>query len=264
MVVAPFESSQHRTGSTKKTLRESWNALSSVYRRPHEGADPFGHEEGEYLEWLRPLLGGLPVGSKVLDLGCGTGVPASRLLSTKFDVRGVDLSDVMVRRARRLVPGANFLRADMAAVQFDEGEFAAVIALYSIIHVPIAEQRPFFRNVRRWLRPGGWFLAVLGHGAVEGWEEGWLGSEVPMYWSHADARTYRRWLTSAGFEILAQTFVPERDGGHELFLTRARPFSESSGSSSTHSGGAMGQTKSARPEIGPGPSRVRDRRGEAT
>ncbi|MCI4333729.1 MAG: methyltransferase domain-containing protein, partial [Thermoplasmata archaeon] len=212
MVAAPVEPSQDRTGSPKQTLRESWNALSRIYRSPHEGADPFGHDEGVYLEWLRPLLAGIPVRSKVLDLGCGTGVPASRILSTKFDVTGVDLSDVMVRRARRLVAGANFLRADMGAVQFDEGEFAAVVALYSIIHVPLAEQRSLFRNVRRWLVPGGWFLAVLGHGAVEGWEEDWLGSDVPMYWSHTDARTYRRWLTSAGFEILAQTFVPERDG----------------------------------------------------
>jgi SAM-dependent methyltransferase len=264
MVAASFESSQHRTGSTKQTLRESWNALSRVYRPPHEGADHFGHGDGEYLEWLRPLLDGLPVGSKVLDLGCGTGVPASRLLSAKFDVTGVDLSDVMVRRARRLVPGANFLRADLAAVQFDEGGFAAVIALYSIIHVPLAEQRSLFRSVRRWLRPGGWFLAVLGHGAVEGWEGGWLGSEVPMYWSHTDARTYRRWLTSAGFEILSQKFVPERNGGHKFFLTRARPFSGSSESSPTRSGGLAGQTKSDNTGIGPGPSRVRDRRGKAT
>jgi SAM-dependent methyltransferase len=209
--------------STKKTVRESWNALSRIYRPTRRSFDHFGHLDREYVGWLRPLMDVLPSGSKVLDLGCGTGVPAARLLSKKFNVTGVDLSDVMVRRARQLVPRAKFLRADMTEVRFPRASFAAIISLYAIIHVPLAEQRPLFRRVRGWLRPGGWFLAVLGHDAYEGWQTGWLGSGAEMFWSHADAATYRRWLTSAGFEILDQRFIPEGDSGHELFLAKARP-----------------------------------------
>ena len=136
---------------------------------------------------------------------------------------GVDLSDVMIRRARQEVPRATFIRADMSAVRFPEAEFAAVVSLYAIIHLPLAEQRPLFRRVRFWLRPGGWFLAILGAGAYEGWERGWLGSDVDMFWSHADPATYRRWLTAAGLEVVEQRFIPEGDGGHELFLARTLP-----------------------------------------
>jgi hypothetical protein len=110
----------------------------------------------------------------------------------------------------------------MTEVRFDEAEFAGVISLYSIIHVPLQEQRTLFRRIRRWLRPEGWFLSVLGHSAFEGWEQGWLGSQVEMFWSHADAGTYRRWISSAGFKIVDQRFVPEGEGGHELFVARAR------------------------------------------
>ena len=106
----------------------------------------------------------------------------------------------------------------MTEVDFPERQFAAIVALYSIIHVPLEEQKPLFRRIRTWLRPGGYFVAILGHSAVEGREPGWLGSRVEMYWSHADAATYRRWLTSTGFEILQQKFIPEGSGGHELFL----------------------------------------------
>lgn len=264
MAAAPSESRGDGIRSPTRILRESWNALSKVYRPPRRAADPFGHDEAEYHEWLAPLLAKLPVGSNVLDLGCGTGVPATRLLSRKFHVTGVDLSDVMIRRARRFVPRATFLRADMTEVRFNEGEFTAVVSLYAIIHVPLAEQRPLFRRVRSWLRPGGWFLAVLGHGSVEGWERGWLGSDVPMYWSHTDARTYRRWLTSAGFEIVGQKFVPEGDGGHELFLTRAGGGSESEEPSRNRPRDANRPGSFAQSGMGPGPHRVRDRRVVST
>jgi SAM-dependent methyltransferase len=210
-------------GPTKTTLRKSWNALSFVYRPPRQPRDLFGHDKDEYLGWLRPVVEALPEGARVLDLGCGTGVPACRFLAKKFDVTGVDLSDVMIRRARRLVPKATFLRADMTEVAFAKGEFAAVIALYSVIHVPLEEQRPLFRRIRTWLTPGGWFVAILGHGALEGWERGWLGTDVKMFWSHANPATYRRWLSSTGFDIVEERFVPEGEGGHELFLCRTRP-----------------------------------------
>jgi hypothetical protein len=88
--------------------------------------------------------------------------------------------------------------------------------------VPLPEQLALFHRIRRWLRPGGWFLSILGHGAVEGWEENWLSSDVRMFWSHADAETYRRWLTASSFDVVEQKFIPEGDSGHELFLARAR------------------------------------------
>jgi hypothetical protein len=38
-----------------------------------------------------------------------------------------------------------------------------------------------------------------------------------MWWSLADAATYRTWLQAAGLQITAQDFVPEGAGGHALF-----------------------------------------------
>jgi hypothetical protein len=38
-----------------------------------------------------------------------------------------------------------------------------------------------------------------------------------MWWSHADASTYRVWLQAAGLRIVAKDFVPEGDGGHAFF-----------------------------------------------
>lgn len=39
-----------------------------------------------------------------------------------------------------------------------------------------------------------------------------------MWWDHADAETYRRWIAEAGLAIEQETFVPEGAGGHTLFV----------------------------------------------
>lgn len=201
----------------KALVRESWDRLSPIYRPPRASGDCFDHREADYARWLRPIFDGLGPGAKVLDLGCGTGVPVARLLSQRFRVTGVDLSDVMIRRARRGVPGAQFIRADMAEIAFPTGSFDGVVSFYAMIHLPVEEQPPLLRRIRSWLRPGGVLLAVSGHGAYEGVNRNWLHSGVPMYWSHADPRTFRNWLREAGFLVRRRDFIPEGKAGHDLF-----------------------------------------------
>ena len=207
-------------GSWKETVRVGWNQVSYRYRPRGQSSDVFGHLETEYRRWLRPILRSLPQGAPVLDLGSGNGFPTARLLAERFRVTGVDISDTQVRRARRLVPRARFVRADLAEVDFPPASFAAVVCLYALIHVPRREHRAVIRNAARWLPPGGWFLAIVGHRRFEGREDRWLGSEAPMLWSHYDAATYRRWFRADGFHVVREEFVPEGDGGHQLFVLR--------------------------------------------
>ncbi len=204
-----------------RLVREGWDRASLCYR-PAASAetDVFGHRSEEYRRWLAPLFDHLVQNDRVLDLGCGCGVPAAALLAEPFDVTGVDLSDVQITRARQLVPRATFLREDMTRVEFPPSSFRGVVCLYSLIHVPLAAQRPLLARIREWLCPKGWFIVITGHEAYEGTEADWLGSGATMFWSHADAATYRAWIQDAGFAIVDQTFVPEGKGGHELFRAR--------------------------------------------
>ncbi|HKS59451.1 MAG TPA: class I SAM-dependent methyltransferase, partial [Thermoplasmata archaeon] len=164
----------------------------------------------------------LPRRAAILDLGCGCGVPDARLLAERFEVTGVDISDVQIARARAFVPRATFIRADMTRVAFPPGSFEGVICLYGIIHVPMRQQPGLLVRIGRWLKPGGLFLAISGHGAWTGREKHWLGSRATMYWSHPDPRTFARWLHAAGFDILRQRTIPEGASAHRLFLCRRR------------------------------------------
>ena len=58
--------------------------------------------------------------------------------------------------------------------------FDAVVACYSIIHVPRGEQPELVRRIHRWLKPGGRFLANWALGAWEGKEENWEGWVEPF------------------------------------------------------------------------------------
>jgi 2-polyprenyl-3-methyl-5-hydroxy-6-metoxy-1,4-benzoquinol methylase len=198
----------------KDIVRRGYDALSYLYRGDTE-------EPEHYANWLTQFRERVPAGGAVLDLGCGCGMPLARdLAASGYQVTGVDLSEVQVERARQLVPTASFLRADATQVRFLPSSFDAVVSLYALIHMPLDEQPPLLGRIGRWLRPGGWFLATTGHRAWTGTEDGWLGGEAPMWWSHADAATYRTWIEHAGLAVVAQEVVPEGDGVHALFWAR--------------------------------------------
>jgi len=193
-------------------VRRGYDLVSQVYRR--DDAD-----DGLYAEWLDLLERRVESGSSVLDLGCGCGIPVARRLAQRYAVTGVDLSPVQIGRARELVPDATFICVDMTTVQFPDASFGAITCLFALIHLPLAEQPALLRSVRRWLRPGGLFMATVGHRAWTGVEKDWLGVKGgDMWWSHADADTYRRWLADVGLRVELQTFIPEGTGGHSFVL----------------------------------------------
>ncbi|MGK3206709.1 class I SAM-dependent methyltransferase [Amycolatopsis sp. MEPSY49] len=157
------------------------------------------------LRFLAELTDRLDDGAEVLDLGCGAGVPCTKLLAERHDVLGVDLSTAQLDLARRNVPDARFEKADMAAVSFPDGSFDAVTAFYSVLHVPREEQGALFTRIARWLRPGGWFLAALGCSEMNGIEDDWLGT--PMFFSSHAPDGNRSLLEVAGFTLVVDETV---------------------------------------------------------
>ncbi|MEU3597302.1 class I SAM-dependent methyltransferase [Streptomyces sp. NPDC006798] len=198
----------------KDLVRRGYDAAATRYDEAY-GA------ETKYQSLLGDLRRRIPAGGAVLDLGCGSGMPVAHALTAAgCRVVGVDISAVQIRRARERVPGAEFIHADATAVSFAPASFDAVVSLYALIHIPLAEQPPLLRKAAGWLRPGGCLVATTGHGEWTGTEENWLGSGAPMWWSHADAATNREWLEQAGLVVERQEYVPEGDSGHTLFRAR--------------------------------------------
>lgn len=195
-------------------VQHGYDSVSYLYRGDRDSP-------AEYAAWLTNLQQRIPTNASVLDLGCGCGIPVAKALTNNgHHVTGVDLSEVQINRARHLVPQATFLHADATRIAFAASTFDAVICLYALIHMPIDAQPHLIRRIATWLRPGGLFLATTGAEEWTGTEEHWLGGTATMWWSHADAASYRKWITQAGLAIESEHFVPEPAGGHQLFWAR--------------------------------------------
>jgi ubiquinone/menaquinone biosynthesis C-methylase UbiE len=124
-----------------------------------------------------------------------------RLARRGFAVTGVDVSARQLDLARKHVPEGTFIRADMTEVALEPESFDAVVAFYSIIHVPRTEHTALLRRIHRWLKPQGLFLATMTVTDYEGRDEDWEGWGAPMVWSHYDGESNVMMLREAGFEI---------------------------------------------------------------
>ena len=150
---------------------------------------------------LQALSSRLEDGDSVLDAGCGAGVPIARSLAERYRVTGVDVSREMVRRARRNVSGGHFMCADIMSVDFPPASFDAVVAFYSVFHVPREQHADLFRRVHRWLKRRGHLLCTLSDYPEAGYtEDDFFG--VTMYWSNYGIHEYREILTGIGFSLL--------------------------------------------------------------
>ena len=100
--------------------------------------------------------------ASILDLGCGTGLELDFYFKTvpSAQITGVDLAPGMLDELRRkhqeksltLIFGSYF------DVPFEENAFDAAVSVESLHHFTKAEKTPLYANVRRALKPGGYFI----------------------------------------------------------------------------------------------------------
>ncbi|MFI6011107.1 class I SAM-dependent DNA methyltransferase [Streptomyces sp. NPDC051243] len=186
---------------------EAFDAIGDRYDQA------FPHKEGQIrsAEWL---IRSLPAGARVLDLGCGTGVPtALQLAEAGLRVVGVDLSNGMVSLARENVPTGEFHRADIADLRpagpRDLGRFDAVAAFFSLLMLPRAEIPLALRTIHHLLQPGGLFALSMVEADVDDFSIPFIGSTIRVSGYLRDE--LREVVEAADFEIVEEssyTYAP--------------------------------------------------------
>lgn len=182
-------------------------------------ADEYAALESEQAPWPRlarvqEFIAALPDGSRVLDLGCGNGVPATREIAQRHIVTGVDISPEQIARAESNVPAATFHCADVREVSFPSDSFDAVVALYLIDNVPSKDYAALFRKLAGWLKPGARILLSAEPGHDPGRTYTWLG--VPMFINTLPASDLARMFEDASLRVLAMSTEAQVEGGREI------------------------------------------------
>ncbi len=200
----------------KKVVEEGYDRIGELYAR-----DASLTRQELRSRQVSYLMNALPRGSDLLDLGCGAGTPTTKRLAEYFTVTGVDISQRQVERARRDIPDATFIRADMTSLRLPPCSYDAVTAFFSIIHVPRDEQPDLLRSIATWLRPNGLFFATMTARSKEiDFDACWMGA--PMFWSGHDSDTNKRIVREAGLEIVSVEETQDSDG-HFLWLMARKP-----------------------------------------
>ena len=113
-------------------------------------------------EFLDMAAAGFPDGP-VVDLGCGPAQVSQYLIGRGRRLIGIDFSPPMLATAAKLVPQAGLVAADLLALPLRDASCAAVVASYSLHHLPKAWLPDALTGMRRVLRPGG-VLVIVTHG----------------------------------------------------------------------------------------------------
>ncbi len=164
----------------------------------------------------------LPSGARVLDLGCGPGIPYDLHLARRgYSLTGVDFCMKHLRSARRHVPQARLICGDISDISVPDESFQAALSLYTIFHLPRESHKEMFRSIYRTLEPVGVGLLTLGTSDSEcGEETDWLGAR--MVWSSFLPTENEMMLQEANFRILGSRFegTPDDEEYHWWVLVK--------------------------------------------
>lgn len=179
---------------------EAFDAIGDRYD------EAFPHKEGQLAAAAR-LMTALPPGSRVLDVGCGTGLPTARQLTDAgHTVVGVDLSPSMVALARDNVPAARFHQLDIADLRDGRlggpGSFDGAVAFFSLLMLPRAEIPYTLRMLHTLLKPGGLLALSMVEAELDDCPIPFLGSTIRVSGYLRD--DLRRVVHDAGFEVTGE------------------------------------------------------------
>ena len=158
----------------------AWEAIGESVASPYI----YNHA---YRRIFDRFYNNVPMGGRVLDVGCGPGVLVTEILARRFQVVGIDYSERMIGVARQKIPHAAFVRQSFVDT-ICEGEFDGVAASYSLLCLEPEDFVIAARNITNVLKPGGYIFLALNEAKSP--QEGGV-SEV------AGQRVYARAYTEA-------------------------------------------------------------------
>ena len=174
--------------------------------------------------FVEPCLTCLGQGSRILELGCGTGTDAVTFARAGHTVIATDFVPTVIETNRQRY-------ADQPTLTFQEmridepfplpdASFDAVYAHLTLHYYPAVQTKEIFTEIQRVLRPGGWLMFACKSPADPAWGKG-VELEPDMFDFHGKVRhfftaDYARSLLEPGF-----TAIDIREHAGKLYKQRS-------------------------------------------
>jgi ubiquinone/menaquinone biosynthesis C-methylase UbiE len=147
-----MHSPQHRTNQDKGAEISFFDAHADA-----DEYDVFTPQASTRLIERFVRLSGLAKGTRVVDLGCGSGIFTHLLAQSGYDCVGLDISGKLIAVGRRKYPHIPFVQGDIEELPFRSESFDGALLSGVVHHLPDASACA--AEVFRILRPGGRFVA---------------------------------------------------------------------------------------------------------
>ena len=132
-------------------------------------------------------------GSRVLDLGCGTGRWTRELLRSEVFPYGIDVGYLALQYAHEEIPQAKFCNAMLPGLCFSPESFELAVSVTVLQHISYSQQLESLKSVFQVLKPSGFFIVCET-----------IDMQDPS--PHIFGNNYEGWVNlfrEAGFKIIA-------------------------------------------------------------
>lgn len=159
-------------GSTDNILKQGAFVLNKTLEYYNENAGKFilGTLNVDMMTIQKKFISYIPKGSKVLDLGCGSGRDSLYFKELGYDVTAVDGSAEMCIQAEKNI-GQTVINMTFDKLNY-EAEFDGIWACASLLHVPSSDIKNVIIKIEKALKKGGYFYFSVKYGDYEGKREG--------------------------------------------------------------------------------------------
>ncbi|MEK6938949.1 MAG: methyltransferase domain-containing protein [Nanoarchaeota archaeon] len=147
----------------EKELEKAYDKVSKKYLFSRtEGKGICGFENREMEQPIMFELVPMHLkNKKLLDVGCGPGIHIKKYVKRGAKCTGIDLSNEMIKLAKKYCPSADFKKGSIYDLKFDDDFFDIITSSFVLDHVK--ELNRGIKEVKRVLKTKGLFIFSIPH-----------------------------------------------------------------------------------------------------
>lgn len=187
----------------EEITKQSYEKIAARWANAHQYSRYWDNEIKKFHELL-------PKGT-LLEIGCGSGRDAKKLISLGYDYFGTDLSTNLLTEARKANPKASFQETSLYNLDFTskfDGFWCAAV----LLHVPKKRINEALSAIKRNLKPDAVGFIAVKEGKGEKMETFNYKKTEQRFFAYWDLSEFRKVLLLNKFKILHDERKTKSDG----------------------------------------------------